>query len=282
MKSNKLSTVLLLVLIFLLVKNLVPAPGGVVSLMQRSSYDTGVSEMKLGVPSSEVAPVPEVKNRMTIQESYLSLQVKNVASSLSQIKKYAETNNGYMIDSNLSRPQDAPFGQISVRVPQKDLEKALEFFRSLAVKVVSENLSGYDVTDQFVDNEARMKILENNKSRFEDIMAKAVSVEDILRVQQEIFNLQSQIDSIKGQQDYLSKTSQMVRINISLSTDELALPYAPSNVWRPGVIFKRAVRSLIGSLQGLGSGVIWLVVYSVVWLPVVLIFFFLMKRNSRR
>ena len=143
---------------------------------------------------------------------------------------------------------------------------------------VREEEPNHLVTDQFVDNEARLTILEKNQAKFEDIMDRATNVQDILQVQREIFNLQSQIDGIKGQQNYLSKTAQMAKITIFVSTDELALPYSPAEPWRPEAIFKRAVRSLVGTMQGLGTAVIWLAVYSVVWAPALGIFWYLKNR----
>jgi hypothetical protein len=111
-------------------------------------------------------------------------------------------------------------------------------------------------------------------------MAKAEKIEDLLNVQRELINLQSQIDSLKGQQQYYEKNAEMAKLTIYLSTDELALPYAPSESWRPQVIFKQAVRSLVTSLRKVGTAIIWLAVYSVVWIPVgVGIYIFYRKKH---
>lgn len=221
----------------------------------------------------EAAPTPGVTNRMVVSNSQISLLVKDVVSALTTIKAKTTSLGGYMVDSNLTRPEEAASGQITLRIPSEKLDEALGFLRTLSVKVVSENLVGEDVTDQFVDNDARLVILVANKTRFEEIMKKAEKIQDILQVQQEIFNIQSQIEGIKGQQNYLTKTSQMAKLTAYLSTDELALPYAPAQPWRPEVVFKLAVRSLLGNLQGLGSKVVWLAVYSVIWLPILVIAF---------
>lgn len=288
-KRNKFASLLIILVVFLLAKSYLNGPSyragfGAASLMESAPLSAslkmgGVSPEAFYPPvAREVAPTTNVTSRMVVQESYLSLLVKDVSQSLSAAKKLVTEKGGYMIESELSRPDEAPSGRIDVRVPQEKLEDILASFRSLAVKVVSENLKGTDVTDQFVDNEARLIILERNKARFEEIMNAAVKVDDILQVQREIFNLQSQIDSIKGQQNYLTKTSQMSRITVFLSTDELALPYAPSESWRPEVIFKQAVRDLLKNLRKLGSTVIWLVVYAVVWVPIILVAYVLYRK----
>lgn len=296
-KVNKLSSSLIALVLFFLFRNyLGPSFRGV--YVNESAYrNTGSMMQKgiLGTPSgismgmyrdqggyypsrTDYAPTPEEKQRMVVQESSLSLLVKDVAQTLYQIKIKTTQVGGYMVQSNLTRPDEGASGDISLRIPGDALDDALKYFKTLSIKVVSENLRGDDVTDQYKDNDARLNILSRNKARFEEIMVKAQTIDEILRVQQEIFNLQAQIDGIKGQQNYLSKTSQMAKINIFLATDELALPYAPAQPWRPEAVLKLAVRSLLTHLQSLGSLVIWVLVYSVVWVPALAIFIFLKKR----
>ncbi len=293
-KNNKLTTLLLLVVIYFIYTNWLANSlwyGGD-NLMYQGSSRTSMLKVADGSPGflgginmpypiNQPPPAPEVKDRMIVQESNLSLLVNDVGKVITDIKNKASNLGGYFVNSNLSTPDSGASGQIIIRVPQNYLDETLVFLRSLAVKVVSENLQGSDVTDQFVDNEARMKILEGNKARFMEIMNKAEKVEDILRVQQEIFNIQSQIDNITGQQRYLSKNAQMVKITIYLSTDELSLPFAPIQSFRPDVIFKQAVRSMLTSVQKLGSLLIWVVVYAVIWIPVVLIIFIIKRIRER-
>ncbi len=100
------------------------------------------------------------------------------------------------------------------------------------------------------------------------MLDKAVNVDEILRVQNEILNTQSQIDSYKGQAKYLENTASSVKITVYLSTDEYSLPYAPQDGFRPNVIFKQAVRALVLTLRGLASKGIWVAVYSVIWVPI--------------
>lgn len=292
LKTHKLVAILLAIVVFLLVKNTSSYQRNAVSYdMGGADYKmTGVSQGALGfeIPNlgsrvlmteNESAPAPEIQNRLVVSNSYLSLLVTNVQKDLSQILSITESLGGYMVNTNLNNPSDAPTATLTVRVPSNRLSQALESIRGLAVKVISENLEGEDVTDQFVDNEARLETLNRTKAKFEEILAKATQISDILQVQREIINLQSQIDSIKGNQNYLEKNAQMAKLTIYLSTDELALPYAPSETWRPEVIFKQAVRSLVSQVRKLGTLFIWLFVYSIIWIPVFFILYFLKKRG---
>lgn len=230
---------------------------------------------------NEAAPAPDVTNRLIISESYLSLVVQNVRDTTNKIIDFAKNNGGYMVNSSLNNPGETTSATVTVRIPANKLDSTLETFRSLAVKVVSENLTGTDVTDQYVDIQSRLNTLLKTKAKFEDILDKAVNVQDILNVQREIINLQSQIDSYKGQEQYFEKSAQMAKLTVYLSTDELALPYAPDEGWRPSVIFKLAVRSLVSNIRGIGTMLIWLAVYAIVWIPLLAIAVFIYKRKKK-
>jgi len=234
-----------------------------------------------GAIRNEAAPAPEVKDRMVVQNSWLSLLVKNVRDAQKSIISKAEKLGGYMVDSSVNSPEGIDNASVTVRVPSEKLSESLDYFRSLGVRVVSESLTGYDVTDQYVDIQAHLDTLNMTKVKFEEILGKAEKVQDILEVQREIINIQVQIDNLIGQQKYLEKNAQVAKVTLYLSTDELALPYAPAQPWRPSVIVKTAVRSLLETLRGVGTAIIWIVVFAVIWLPVLGIVLFLKKKLSK-
>lgn len=237
-------------------------------------------ESKSLPPAKEPPPTTEVENRLVIKQSYLSLLVNDVVSAQKQIIKIAKNLGGYMVQSTISNPQEATTATVVVRIPQEKLDWALNQFRSLSVKIISENLQGEDVTDRYTDIQAKLTTLYKTKAKFEEIMEKATEIHDILNIQREIINLQSQIDKFKGQQQYLKQNAKMTKLTIYLSTDELALPYSPSQPWRPRVILKQAVRSLIGNLRKVGTLLIWLAVYSLIWIPMgIIVFIFFRKKH---
>ena len=297
-KQNKLAVLLLALVGLYLLRNIVNSFFGVSLRNLDVSKTTPVSPSYSGSgaspefsnltstsfrpPTQDYAPQPNVSNRLVIQESNLSLLVKDVADVRNKIVGYAQTSGGYMVSSNVSNPQDAPSATVIVRIQSDKLEEALTFFRSLSIKVVSENLLGKDVTDQYVDIDTRITQLEKTKTKLEEILSLATEISDITNLTQQILNYQNQIDSYKGQQDALEKNAQLAKLTIYLSTDEIALPYAPSETFRPQIIFKLAVRSLVGFLRNLATLVIWLGVYSVVWVPVLLIVWYLRKRRSKK
>lgn len=287
-KTHKLAVFLALVIVFLLGNSRIQtyqseyfdatvkskAPGILSPTLIRSFYPA--------YPAPSTTPRPDITNRKVITDSYVSLVVKNVRETAAQIKTEVAAAKGYIVTSNISSPEAGEDATLTIRVPSEKLEEVLTKFRGMAVKVVSENVSGTDITDQYVDIQARIDRLDKTKAVFEGMLDKTANVDQILRIQQEIFSVQDQIDAYKGQLAYMDGASSTSLITVYLSTDELALPYASVKSWRPELAFKQAVRSLLGTLQVAGSFAIWLGVYLVILVPAAIIGWIVYKNLKKK
>lgn len=276
-KSHKLTVFLGLVVVYFLFRGSVTRPlsivGSNISGYGGSSTKSlrveglvpsmGVSDM--AYESSQYAPAPVAPSgsvdRKVITNSNFSLLVKNVTQSIDQIKTKVAQVSGFVIDVNIYRGESSESANLNLRVPSDKVDEVSSYLRSISAKVVSENVSGKDITDQYVDVETRISELYKVKAKLETIMDNAITSDEMLRVFRQVNDINTQIDSYKGQLTYMEKSSSTSKLTVALSTDELSLPYAPAQPWRPEVIFKTAVRSLLTTLQSLGTLAIWLAVY---------------------
>jgi hypothetical protein len=285
LKKNWALTVLILLALYWLKNNYLDINSRNLSYSPQPMMDSfsggGIATSKMMVGFGSPAAPSDSANRLVIQDTSLSLQVKDVAVEIKTIETLTKGFGGFLVNSYLSKPESAASGNITVRVPESKRAEAMDSFKKLAVKVVSESVSGDDVTDQYVDLQAQLDVLNQTKAKYLEILAKAVNVSDLLNVQQQLTSLQQQIDSVKGQQKYFEQSAKLTKISIYLSTDELALPYAPTNEWRPAVIFKEAVRSLVGMFRNIGSLLIWGVVYIPIIIPVIGLIWFYKNRQSK-
>lgn len=274
-KTHKLIVLLLLIIAYLFLKDrvlLFPQrsifPSAKTDYYRDASSSTGTSVEELPLPQS-LDTFLDTTNRIITKTSDMSLLVKDVRTTGNQIISYAQQSGGFMVFTSYNSPTESPFATITVRVPTDKLDEALDFIRSLAIKVTSENLVGKDVTKDYVDIESTLATLRKTQAKFEEILEKAVSVQDILNVQRELISLQQQIDALIGQKQAIENNARLTKITVYLSTDELALPYAPDKAFRPNVTFKLAVRSLISTLQSAADATIWIGVYFVILVPIV-------------
>lgn len=289
-KRNWLSLVLASVVVYMilgqrqttpLLRNELMSVGQTSSISAPTSMGKGISGVALDSFRPVVAPVSQT-DRMVIQDTNLSMQVKDVAAVEKEINKIAVQAGGFMINQDLSVPEGAASGSISIRVPIEKRDSVLDDIKKTSVKIVSEVVYGTDVTDQYVDLDTRIASLEKTKSKMETILDQAVKVSDLIEVQAQIDNLQQQIDSLKGQQKYLSQTAKLTKITIYLSTDEFALPYTPDTAWRPAVVIKNATRSMISSLRGFANGIIWIAIYAPIWGTILIVLVVAKKLLSKK
>jgi len=256
------------------------------SSSQNTMYDTVSPGNKAleysGSPSSSYAPSyapTDTTDRMVSQNASLSMVVKNVEETNQAILLYTKNLGGYMVSNSLSSPNDAAYATLTVRVPSENLDDALSYFRSQSLNTTAENITGNDVTDQYSNLDALIANLTATKTRYEQIRESATEISDLVDVTREITSIQNQIDSYVGQQTYLEQIAKYSLISIDMSTDELALPFAPKDTFRPALIFRQAVRSLLTFMQTLAGNAIWLSVYAIVWVPVLIVFLWWYKKT---
>ena len=282
-KTHKFVTFLLLIIFFFVFKPLSLLSSSAGSSTSNEFYgisDAVPSSKMMAVPSYGVAPQPEITDRKVITNSNFSLLVKNVTDSATQIKQKTVALAGYVISTNINRSQYGDTATVEIRIPTDKTDEITTYLRNLAVKVVSENVSGRDITDQYVDIQERINQLSTQKAKMQEIMNNAKTVAEMLEVQQALFNVQNQIDSYKGQLAYMDGASSTTRLSIAISTDELSLPYSPAQPWKPEAIFKQAVRGLLGTLQFLGTIGIWIAVFSPLLLIAYLVYRFIRRKRA--
>jgi len=285
-KTHKLLTVTIIVLLFIFLFHINQQTLKLNEITEEN-YNSGVSRVSndatvypknlglsyemesLYTPSDYPSTEAGSENRKVVTNSSLSLLVKNVDATVENINQKTLEMGGYMVNTNIQRDEEADSATIEVRIPSDKLDEFSKYLRSESVKVVYENIVGTDITEQYTDYQEQLQSLESVKERLQEIMDEAVTVDEILNVQNRIFSIQRQIDSTKGQIAYMDNASSTSKVTITISTDELSLPYTPVKSWRPNVILKNAIRSLILISMGIGTVILWAFVFA----PLVILFF---------
>lgn len=226
-------------------------------------------------------------DRLIIRTGNLGLIVSHTEETAADIARMAEQSGGWVVSSNLYQYNaDAKSGDITIRVPAAGFYGAMEALKSMAVKVESESTSGQDVTEEYVDLEARLGNLEATAVRVRTFLDDAITVEEALAVNQELSRLEGEIEVIKGRMQYLSQSAAFSTITVYMTPDIAAQPVQIGG-WQPQGVAKEAVEALIGALQGLATFAIWLIIYVLpiallVGVPIYLVVRFIWRRWQRR
>ncbi|MEP7190843.1 MAG: DUF4349 domain-containing protein, partial [Roseiflexaceae bacterium] len=168
------------------------------------------------------------------------------------------------------------------RVPAEHFDQALSGAQGLAKKVLARTVGGDDVTEEFVDLEARLGNLEATRDRLQSFLDKAITVDDALKVNQSLSDLQGQIEQLKGRKKFLQNSASLSTISVTLSPLPTIAPIVDEQGWQPLGVARTALRGLVGFGQGLATLVIVVLVWAPVWLPLVLIGLWISRRLRRR
>lgn len=238
----------------------------------------------------EPAPTPSPGARKLIKTVVLELRAEDTRAVSEAMQELAAELGGF-VGSMSSRRQGEVFHySLVLRVPVDRLDDALARIKGMDVELDRETVQSEDVTDRFVDLEARLRTLRATETELQGLLAESrqrdYDVEDVMAVYRQLTEIRTQIEQIQGQLQVLGDRTSLATVHVELHPTETARPVV-SDRWRPGDTAKRALRGLLTALRFLGDVVIVvaiavLPVVVVVVLPVALVVWLLVRRARRR
>ena len=199
--------------------------------------------------------------RMVIKNADLSIVVEDPIQKMDAIMEMAEEMGGFVVNSNvwqntLNSGARVPHASITIRIPAERLDEALDYIKTGVGEILSENVSGQDVTREYTDLRSRLRNLEAAEAQLQEIMDEARETEDVLQVYNNLVNVREQIEVIKGQMQYYEQAAALSAVSVDISGDEEARPLQIGG-WQPVGVAKDAIETLVNTLQWLGEAAIW-------------------------
>lgn len=208
-----------------------------------------------------------------IRTGSLMLRVDDAAKQMEALKQLAERMGGFVSSANLTDNGGVKTAYATIRVPTDKYRATVDEAKKLATLVLSEQESGDDVTDQFVDLEARLKAARAEEAQYLEILKTARTIEDTLAVTERLASVRSRIEQMDGQMRYLDDKTSYATVSITMTEDTRI--EAPTKTWDPGETVRLATRALIETLQGLIDALIAFGVFFIgLVLPILLVLAF--------
>lgn len=187
----------------------------------------GCAVQKEFAPTSDtmraVAGGKEVQaNRMFVRCAGLTLEVDNVRETVTSVASIVEQSGGY-IENNNVRGNGRENAYLKIRVPSDDLPAILDRLAGLG-KEKSRFIASEDVTEQYIDTEARLKNAVALRDRLRALLDKARDVKDILDIERELTRIQSEIDSMEARRKKLKGEIDYAAIDLSLEQKKIPGP----------------------------------------------------------
>jgi hypothetical protein len=270
----------------------------------QAKIDDGATVFEIAGESGENMVVQNTERKI-IKNADVRLMVKDTDVAIDRTTQIVTDLGGYIVSSRTwyqdYYSNNLKYSTITIGVPVDQFERALQRFRDLAIRVLDENASGEDVTDQYVDLQSQLENLEATRARIQDFLNDAKTVDEALRINQQLSEIEGQIEQIKGRMNYLADRSSFSTITVNFEPEFPILTPTPTPTitptstprptatpipWEPGETFSEAKTTVVSAYQGIINFLIWLVIVIIpVLAPIALLVWGgwkLMSRNSKK
>ena len=218
--------------------------------------------------------------RMIIREGQLSIEVESILEAMEAARAVVEGVGGRVDASRIvGADSDTKYGSVTLRVPSSSFDAVVGELRTLG-RLLSESSSSADVTEEYVDLEARRGNLEETEQKLQAFLDKAEDVEDLLAVQRELTTTRGEIERLTGRINLLSALVSESTIAVDF-TQPGAEPPITGDGWRPGETLEDAARALVTVLRVVGDVAIVTAVFSPVIVALIVVVWLIRRRWLR-
>ncbi|QBP39723.1 DUF4349 domain-containing protein [Paenisporosarcina antarctica] len=207
--------------------------------------------------------------RMIIHKAIMSVNVKELKKAQSNIEKKVTQYEGYIVESSVYKENDdTSSGKMIVRIPEKHFQAFLLDAEGEAADVIERNVTGQDVTEQFVDLQSRVKSKRAVEERLLEFMSNAQKTEDLLKISADLAKVQEEIEVMVGNMKFLENQTSFSTIELTMYENRVVVPAIDSkelNTWEKT---KKQLATSTNSILAAGSA---LIVFFIGNLPVLLI-----------
>jgi uncharacterized coiled-coil protein SlyX len=234
--------------------------------------------------NAQLAPV-QVTQHIIIRDGYISMSVEDTSEASQAVKKLVQdlaAEGAFIVSTQEYGREDSPMPEISmtIRVPAERFDEVMDRLAGLADRVLTRRETAEDVTEEYVDVQARLKAMKAARERLMKLMEQAASVEELLQAEAQLTQREAEIESLQGRLDYLTQSAKMSKIEINLQPSALSQPLGLQ--WRPGETVQKAWRGLVQSAQGAVNLLIYFGIVVLPWLVVLGALALGIRRGIRR
>jgi hypothetical protein len=160
----------------------------------------------------EASPAaPAIMDRKLIKTGNLSFETKDVFKTKTAIEEICKSENAYISDESQNNFEERlQYNQV-IRVPAERFDDLIIQVEKIALRIENKSVNTQDVTEEFIDVEARLKTKRELEARYLELIKQAKAVADMVSIESQLANVRSEIESMQGRLQYLKN-------QVSLST----------------------------------------------------------------
>ena len=250
-----------------------PAPGAADSVSGFSANAGNTSDK--GIPTVVVSG-----DRNLILTAKIDMRTKDPWATSDRAQAIAGGLGGDVLNLSQSGTADTRSASLTIRVPSSRFGDALQQLKSLEGEIQTSGVTAQDVTDQFVDLQARLTAKQAEEQRYIAILNRANTIDEILKVDASLGSVRTQIEQLTAQINSIKQRTDFSTISMSISTLTALPGDTTSKAWDPAKTVGRALAALGAMMQVFADIVIWLIVFG--WLPLLAFAILIFATRMRR
>jgi len=153
--------------------------------------------------------------RKLIKNGSISFETIDIEKTRAEIEKLYHEFDGYIASENHYNTADRLRQEQEIRIPSKNFDSFVQKLEKLGFKVDDKTITTQDVTEEFIDVEARLKTKKELEARYLALLKFAKNVKDMLSIEHEIESVRSEIESMEGRLNFIKNQVAFSTIRIS-------------------------------------------------------------------
>lgn len=258
----------------------------------KASVKTGIasdqSKAELNAEKESKSPQSSGEKRLLVYTADMNLRVKDYQKAILKIQKDTEEAGGYIVQSETKTTEGkGPMsGTLTARIPQQRFDGFLKIVENGSMKVMRKSVRGQDVTEEYVDIESRLKAKKAVEARLLQFMKKATKTEDLLKISNDLGNVQAEIEQMTGRKTFLENQSSYSTVTIALSETKINVPAIQGedlNTWEKTQ--KQLISSINWIIHFLSAVFVFLIGNLPIWVMIGLaagISYFLYRKKKKK
>jgi hypothetical protein len=169
------------------------------------------------------------QQRMVAWKAHLTLEVWSVSNAVREAMAASERQGGFVEHKSDSGEKSA---DVTLRVPTKAFHAAITTLETLGT-ITYQDVQGEDVTEQYIDVDARLKNKIVLRDRLQKLLDKATDIKDVLAIETELNRVQADIDSMEARMKALKGQVEYATITLHLERKQILGPlgYVFKGLW---------------------------------------------------
>ena len=149
-----------------------------------------------------------------IKTGNLRFETSDVEKTHQQIVLALKKHNCFVQNDTEGKVDNSIFRRLTIRVPSKNFESLLDDISKGVTYFDTKDISSEDVTEQYIDVEARLKTKKILENRYLELLKKTTKVTEMLEIEGQLSVIREEIEAKQGQLFYLKNQISMSTIDL--------------------------------------------------------------------